>query len=145
MDPSSSVLRPVLQGLTNTTGTYPITIVETGSKMPNFKTKPKRKRIIVSVPLFKTESIESDSVTDALHSHSNYTQNVFSRKLSHDPRFGVYQDDTVVSFKIGRSSFKYNNKHVFVNGKSYTSTQGLWEILTQSRPVKTWPLFKTGM
>ena len=46
----------------------------------------------------------------------------------------VYQDGTDGSFKIGRSSFKYNNKHVFVDGKRYKATQGLWELLTQSRP-----------
>ena len=33
-----------------------IPIIETGSTKPSFKTKPKRKRIIASVPLFKTES-----------------------------------------------------------------------------------------
>ena len=50
--------------------------------------------------------------------------------------FGVNRDDTDGSFKIGRSSFKYNNKHVFLDGKRYKATQGLWELLTQSRPDK---------
>ena len=74
----------------------------------------KRKRIIGSVPLFKTES---GSVSDTLPAHSKYIQDVLKRKVSHDPTFGVYQDDTDGSFKIRRSSFKYNNKHVFVDAK----------------------------
>ena len=59
---------------------------------------------------------------------------MLKRKTSHDPTFGVYQDEFVGPFKIGRSSFKYNDKHVFVDGKKYKATQGLWELLTQSRP-----------
>ena len=73
-----------------------------------------RKRIIGSVTLFKTES---ESETDTLPPHSKYIQDVLTRKVTHDPTFGVYQDDTDGSFKIGRASFKYNNKHVFVYGK----------------------------
>jgi hypothetical protein len=46
----------------------------------------------------------------------------------------VYQDDTDGSFKIGRSNFKYNDKHVFVDGKNYKATPGLWELLTKSKP-----------
>ena len=76
----------------------PIPIIETGDT--------KRKRVIGSVPLFKTES---ESETDNLPPHSKYIQNVLTRKASHDPTFGVYQDDTDGSFKIRRSSFKYNN------------------------------------
>jgi len=63
--------------------------------------------------------------------------------LSHDPTFGVYQDETDGSFKIGRSSFKYKDKHVFVDGKKYKATQGLWKLLTKSKPDKTRLLFKT--
>ena len=55
----------------------------------------------------------------------------------------MYQDDKDSSFKIGRSSFEYNNKHVFVDGKKYRSTQGLWELLAKSKPDKTWSLLKT--
>ena len=58
------------------------------------------------------------------------------RKVSHDPTFGVYQDDTYGSFKIGRSKFKYNDKHVFVGGRKYKATQGLWELLTKVQPDK---------
>jgi hypothetical protein len=83
------------------------------------------------VPLFKTES---DSETDTMHPHSKYINDVLTRNVSDDPTFGVYQDDTDGSFKIGRSSFQYSNKHVFVDGKKYKATQGLWELLTQSRP-----------
>jgi len=111
----------------------PIPIIETGSTKPSFKTKPKRKYIIGSFPLFKTE-IESE--TDASPTHSKYIHNVLTRKVSHDPTFGVYRDDTIGAFKIGRSSFKYNDKHVVVDGKRYKATQGLWELLTQSRPDK---------
>ena len=73
-----------------------------------------RKRIFGSVPLFKTES---ESQTDTLPAHSKYINYVLTRKVSHEPTFGVYQDDTDGSFKIGRSSFKYYNKHMFVDGK----------------------------
>jgi len=44
------------------------------------------------------------------------------------------QDDTNRSFKIGRSSSKYNDKHVFVEGKKNKATPGLWELLTKSKP-----------
>jgi hypothetical protein len=44
----------------------------------------------------------------------------------------VYQNETDGSFKIGRSSFKYNDKHVFVDGRMYKATQGLWEVLKKS-------------
>jgi len=94
----------------------PIPIIETGSSKPSFKTIPKRKRTIGSVPLFK-RVIESE--TDASSAHSKYIHNVLTRKVFHDPTFGVYQDDTNGAFTMGRSSFKYNDKHVFVDGKSY--------------------------
>jgi len=110
----------------------PIPIIETGSVEPSSK-KNKRKRIIGSVPLFKTES---ESETDVSPMHSEYIQNVLRRKVSHEPTFGVYQDDTDGSFKTGRSSLKYNDKHVFVDGTKYKATQGLWELLTNSKPDK---------
>jgi len=83
--------------------------------------------------LFKTES---ESEPDTSPTHSKYIHSASTCKVSHDPTFGVYQDDTDGSFKIGSSSFKYNNKHVFVDGKRYKATQGLWGLLTQSRPDK---------
>jgi hypothetical protein len=46
----------------------------------------------------------------------------------------VYQDETDGSFKIRSSSFKYTDKHVFVDGRKYKATQGLWEL--QSKPDK---------
>ena len=67
--------------------------------------------------------------------HSKYIHNVLRRRLSHDPRFGVYQDETDGSLKIGRSNFKYNDKLVFVDGKKYKEIQGLWELL-KSKPDK---------
>ena len=103
----------------------PIPIIEAGDV--------KQKRIIRSVPLFKTES---ESETDTLPSHSKYIKDVLTRKVSHDTTFGVYQDETDGSFKIGQSNFKYNNKHVLVDGKRYKATQGPWELLIQSRPNK---------
>jgi hypothetical protein len=112
----------------------PIPIVETGGTQPSFKTKPKRKRIIVSLPLFKTETLDSESETDSLPVHSKYINDVLRSKLSHDPTFDVYQDDTNGSFKMERSSFKYNDKHVFVDGKKHKATPGLWELLTKSKP-----------
>jgi len=64
--------------------------------------------------------------------HSTYIQNVLRRKISHDPTFGVYQDDFVGSFRIWRSSFKYN--HVF--DRKYKATEGLCEFLTKFKPDK---------
>jgi hypothetical protein len=55
--------------------------------------------------------------------------------MSHDPNFGVYEDETDVFFKIGRSSFKYY-KHVFIDGRKYKATQGLWEFPIKSKPDK---------
>jgi len=48
----------------------------------------------------------------------------------------VYQDDTDGSFKTRNFSFKYNDKHGFVDGETYKATQGLWEKLTKSKPDK---------
>ena len=60
-----------------------------------------------------------------------------SRKIFRDSSFGVYRDETDDSLKIGRSKFKYNDTHVFVDGKKYKATPGLWHLLTKSRPDKT--------
>ena len=68
--------------------------------------------------------------------HSKYIHTVLRRKLSHDPTFGVYQNDTDGSFKIGSFSFKYTDKHLFVDGRKYKAPQGLWELLTKSKPDK---------
>jgi len=68
--------------------------------------------------------------------YSEYFQNVLTRKVSLDPTFGAYEDDADGSFKIGSSIFKYNDKHVFVDGRKYKATQGLWELLTNSKPDK---------
>ena len=66
------------------------------------------------MPLFKTDY---ESETDSSPIHSEYIQNVSRRKLSHETTFGVYQGDANGSLKIGRSSFKYNDTHVFVVGR----------------------------
>ena len=85
------------------------------------------------MPWFKTETLDSESETDTSPVHSKYVNNVLRRKLLHDHTFGVYQDDTDDSFKIGSSSFQFN-KHVFVHGKKNKATQGLWELLTKAKP-----------
>jgi len=92
-----------------------IPIVGTGVTQTSFKAKPKR--TIGLLPLFKTETY-SESETEFLPVHSRYINNVLRRNVSHDPTFGVYQDDTDGYFKIGRYSFKYNDKHVFLDGKN---------------------------
>jgi len=76
-----------------------IPIVETGGTQPNLKTKPKRKHIIGSLPLFKTGTIDSESQTNSLPVHSKYINNVLRCKLSHDTTFGVYQDILMVILK----------------------------------------------
>jgi len=85
------------------------------------------------VPLFKTGS---ESETDVSPVPSEYIQNVLRRKVTNDPTFGVYQDDTDGSFKIGRSSFKCNDKELFVDGRKFKATQGLWELLTKAKADK---------
>ena len=85
------------------------------------------------MPLFKTGT---ESETDVSPMLSEYIQNVLRRKVSHGPTFGVYQDDTDGSFKKGRSSFKCNIKEVFVDGRKFNATQGLWELLTKAKPDK---------
>jgi hypothetical protein len=50
-------------------GTHTNTNLETGVTQPNFKTKPKRKLIIGSLPLFKRETLDSESETDSLPMH----------------------------------------------------------------------------
>ena len=85
MDSSSFASRPIPENRKGKTGTIPIPITEKGDT--------KRKRIICSVPLFKTEMLDSESESESLPVNSNYIDNVLKRKGSHDPTFGVYQDD----------------------------------------------------
>jgi len=89
-----------------------------------------------SGPFINAENLEYELETNSQPVHSKYIHNVSRRKLSHDPTFGMYQGDTDGSFKIGRSSFKYNDKSVFIDGRKYKATQGLCELLTKSRPDK---------
>jgi len=112
---------------------------------PYLKTeKLKRKPIPIPIrettrkrgPFNKAEKLEPELETNSQPVHSNHIHNVLRCRLSHDPTFGMYQDKTDGSFKIGRSSFKYNDKHVSVDGKKYKGTQGLWELLTKSKPDK---------
>ena len=79
---------PYLKTEKRKTDPTPIPIIETGDK--------KRKLIIASMPLFKTET-ESETVT--LPAHSKYIQDVLTRKVSHDPTFGVYQTILTVPLK----------------------------------------------
>jgi hypothetical protein len=96
-----------------------IPIAETrGTPESSFKAKSRRKR---SVPW-------SESETD-------YASPVLL-KIFHDSASGVYQDDTDGSLKTGRSRFKYNDKHVFIDGTKYKATSDLWELLTKSRSDK---------
>jgi hypothetical protein len=85
-------------------------------------------------PFIKAEKPESEIETGFQPVHSKYIHNVLKRKLTHDPTFGVYQSDTNGSFKIGRLSLTYNDNSVFVDGRKYNATQGLWELLTKARP-----------
>jgi len=82
------------------TGTHPNTNCRNSGTQTSFKPKLKRKRIIGSLPLFKTETLDYESETDSVPVQSKYINDVLRRKVSHDPTFGVYQDDTDGSFKI---------------------------------------------
>ena len=66
--------------------------------------------------------------------HSRYIQYMLRPKVLPDPTFGVYKDDTDSSFKIRSSNFKYNSKHVFVDGRKFKAAQGLRELLTKTKP-----------
>jgi hypothetical protein len=100
----------------------------------------KQKREPIPVPIIERKTDNPKRVlpveTGSSSIHSKYIHNISKRKLSHDPTFGVYRDDTDGSFKIGRSRFKYNNKYVFVDGKKYKATDGLWELLSKAKPDK---------
>jgi hypothetical protein len=104
----------------------PIPIVETRStpdSKPSFKKKANPKRLIGSVPVFKTETTETESETDSGSGvslvHLKYIQGVLRRKVSHDHTFGVYQDDADGSFKIGLpSSIITTNTYLYVAGGS---------------------------
>jgi len=82
MDSSSLHKDPYLKTEKRKREPIPIPIIETRSTTPSLKTKPKRKHIIGSVPLFQTE-IESE--TDTSPAHSKYIHNVLTRKVSLDP------------------------------------------------------------
>jgi hypothetical protein len=97
--------------------------------------KLKREPIPIRI-IETTHKREPELETNSQPVHSNYIHNVLRRKLWHDPTFRVYQDETDGCFKTGCSSFKYNDKHVFVDGRKYKATQGLWELLTKSKPDK---------
>jgi hypothetical protein len=116
----------------------PIPIIETGGtpqSKPRLKTKPKRKRVVGSTPKFhtETETVDTESETDAgsdSPGNSKYIQDVLKCRKSHDPTFGIYQDNTDGSLRIGSSRFKYKNIHVSVDGKKYKATEELWQLLT---------------
>jgi len=89
-----------------------------------------------SGPFNKAEKLQPELEPNSQPVHSKYIHNVLKRRLSHDPTFGVYQDYTGGLFKIGRFSFKFNDKQVFVDGRKYKATQVLSEFLTKSKPDK---------
>jgi hypothetical protein len=118
----------------------PIRIVqteETPESEHSFQTKRQCKRIIAPVSVFKKEKAQSESetdVSDASPIHSKYIHSVLRRKASHYPTFGVYQDYTDGYYKIRQPNSEYNKKYVSVGDKKYKATQGLWELVTKSRP-----------
>jgi hypothetical protein len=124
----------------NKTKSIPISIFEIGGTpdcKPSFKTKTRRKRVIGSAPVFRTETTETESENDeGIQVPLKHIEDELKRKLSHDPTFSVYQDCTDDSLKIGRSKFQYNDEHVFVDDTKYNGTQMLWELLTKSPPAK---------
>jgi hypothetical protein len=127
MDWCSFALGPVLENEKRKKKPFPTSIIEIIRK---------------SGPFNKTEIFESELENNFKPVHSKDIQNVLRRKLSHDPTFGVYQGDTGCYFKIGLSSLKYNDENVFVDGRMYKATQGLWELLTKPTPDKLWSFFK---
>jgi hypothetical protein len=102
----------------------------------------KLKREFIPIPIIETTrkrgpfKLEPELEINSQPVNSNYIHNMLKHRLSHDPGFGVYQDKTYGSFKMGRLIFKYNNKHVFVDGRKYKARHGLWELLTKSKPNK---------
>jgi hypothetical protein len=98
MNPSSFTLGSILITEKQKRESIPNPIIGTGRTKPSFKTKTNRKHIIGSVPLFKTDN---ESETNSSPTHSKYIHNLLTRKVSHDPTFGVYQEDANGSFKKG--------------------------------------------
>ena len=96
MNPSSFTLGSILKTEKEKRESIPNPIIEISRTKPSFKTKTKRKIIIGSVPLFKTDN---ESETNSSPMHSKYIHNLLTRKVSHDPTFGVYQEDANGSFK----------------------------------------------
>jgi len=89
-----------------------IPTMQTRGINPRFKTKPKRVRLIG----LKEKSYSMNPKT--------IFQSIF--KMPWDVKYRtilcfVY---TVGSFKIGRSNFKYNDKHLFVDGINYKWEKG---------------------
>jgi len=91
MDSCSFATRSVLENWKLKREHIPIPIIQTTRK---------------SGPFIKAEKLEPELETNSQPVHSKYIHNVLRRKLSHDPTFGVYQDDT----EIGSWSFKYDDK-----------------------------------
>jgi len=97
---------------------------------PYLKTE-KLKREHIPIPIIETTpksvsfKLQSELETNSQPVHSKYIHNALRRKMSRDPTFGVYQNETDGSFKIGSSSFKYADKHVFVDGRKYKATESL--------------------
>jgi hypothetical protein len=58
------------------------------------------------------------------------------REIPLNSAFGVHRDTTDGSFKIGSSKFNYSDTHVFVDEDRYKATEGLWELLIMSKPIK---------
>lgn len=80
--------------------------------------KTRRNRVISSAPVFKTEPLQTDSDSENSGvSPSKYMTDVLKRA----PTFGVYQDNNVL-FKIGSSTFKYNDTHVYIDGTKYVNS-----------------------
>jgi len=122
MDQSSLPSGPILENQETNREHIPIHITETGDTKTSFRRKPKMKRIIGSMNSFKTES---ESETKASRAHSRYILNVLTRKVFHDPTFVGQQNDTLGYFQIVRTRFKYKDRHVIVDGKSYKASVDL--------------------
>ena len=83
------------------------------------------------MPLFQRGTLDSESEKDYLPLHSKYINSLLRRKISHNPTFGVYQDDTDGSFKIGMSSFKYNDKQLVFSWEKLQGNASFGGITSQ--------------
>lgn len=74
-----------------------------------------------------------DSNFDSI-SKQYFTDYLDNSKLIFDTKYGVYQDETTNTWRIGDSTFEINNDNILIKGNEYLGTRGLYELLFKKKP-----------